>query len=109
MNPYTGAAAMNVGTEYRRVPAELFIGLRMELSLLSVGCFRTKATDLQHSAGMGRAELGGGSPGGAVLCLRMQPAQGAVWMLWIHGAVHLWNGFVSPSVEAGITSSDGEL
>lgn len=44
-----------------------------------------------------------------MLCLRMQPAQGAVWMLWIHGAVHLWNGFVSPSVEAGITSSDGEL
>lgn len=64
MNPYTGAAAMNVGTEYRRVPAELFIGLRMELSLLSVGCFRTKATDLQHSAGMGRAELGGGQPWG---------------------------------------------
>lgn len=68
MNPYTGAAAMNVGTEYRRVPAELFIGLRMELSLLSVGCFRTKATDLQHSAGMGRAELGGGAALGVQCC-----------------------------------------
>lgn len=100
---------MNMAIRYRRVPAELFVRLRMELSVLFVGCFRTKATDLQCSAGMGRAELGWAALGDALLCLRMQPAQGAAWMLWICEAVHLWNGFVSLSVEVGVSSSDGEL